>query len=388
MKKTILAATLAAAFALPTHAAEVHFEGPDGKKMEFNFDFDFDLDLDVPGILAQADEAKAAAAAARAKAREDAARAREEGARAREEGARAREEAARVRAEAHAAEMSAWSAQFSADLSNSMMYMFTDRAGRGRVVKGAPYSADIVTETNQTLPDGNVISHKNMSKAWRDSEGRTRQEIYRGDKLRSVYISDPVANMAYTLLPERKVAVQVPRMDLSKHMVAPRAHVETSTKSRTVTTETSSDGKRVIVRTVDADGTPGVREEVRVQVVRVGDDASVHIAPIAPTPPDATHSSDAADTSDAADRAACTHGHDPRGPHHALREHGAPGQGRDEDAPCQGLRRREGRGQGDHVDDSRRADRQPEADPRHVGVVVFAGSPGDGLLAPQRSAHR
>jgi hypothetical protein len=41
----------------------------------------------------------------------------------------------------------------------------------------------------------------------------------------------------------------------------------------------------VIVRTVDSDGTPGVREEVRVQVVRVGDDANVHIAPVPPIPP-------------------------------------------------------------------------------------------------------
>jgi len=272
MKKTILAATLAAAFALPAHAADVHFEGPDGEKMEFNFE------VDLNEILAEADEARAAAAAARAKAREEHARAREEAGRAREEAGRAREEAARALAEVD---------MFNADFSNSMMYMFTDRAGRGRVVKGAPYSADIVTETNQTLPDGNVISHKNLSKVWRDGEGRTRQETYRGEKLRSVYISDPVAGMSYTLIPDRKVAVQIPRMDMTRHMVAPRAHVETSTKGRTTTTtETSTDGtKRVIVRTVDSDGTPGVREEVRVQVVRVGDDSTVHIAPVPPVPP-------------------------------------------------------------------------------------------------------
>jgi hypothetical protein len=159
-----------------------------------------------------------------------------------------------------------------------MAFMFTDRAGRWRVVKGQPYSADVLTETHQTLPDGNVISHRNVNKVWRDGEGRTRQESYRNDKLRSVYISDPVGKVAYTVIPGSKIAIAIPRMDFTHELRAPRAHGKTST------TETSSDGHRVIVRTVDSDG-PGVREEVRVQVVRVGDDSSLVIAPPPPVPP-------------------------------------------------------------------------------------------------------
>src|SRR5207237_7712947 len=45
-----------------------------------------------------------------------------------------------------------------------------------RVVKGAPYSADAVTETVQTLGDGNRIARKNTAKVYRDSDGRTRYE--------------------------------------------------------------------------------------------------------------------------------------------------------------------------------------------------------------------
>src|SRR5215469_18979806 len=46
----------------------------------------------------------------------------------------------------------------------------------GRIVKNAPFSADIVTESTQTLSDGNHIKRSNTVKLYRDSEGRTRRE--------------------------------------------------------------------------------------------------------------------------------------------------------------------------------------------------------------------
>src|SRR5262249_17913108 len=42
----------------------------------------------------------------------------------------------------------------------------------GKVVKDAPYSADAVTETIQTLGDGNRIVRNSSSKIYRDSAGR------------------------------------------------------------------------------------------------------------------------------------------------------------------------------------------------------------------------
>jgi hypothetical protein len=229
----------------------------------------------VGEVRAQADEARAAARAA---------------ARARADGERARIDAEGARIEAEGAAQ--WARDFAEHMQSSMTFMFADRAGRGRVVKGQPYSADVVTETNQTLPDGNVISHRKVNKVFRDGEGRTRQETYRTDKLRSIYISDPVAGMAYTVLPDSKIAIAIPRVDLTHFHTAPRARVERierverdkSGKTSTET-ETSSDGRRVIVRTRTTDGEPGVREEVRVQVVRVGDDSNIVIAPTPPTPP-------------------------------------------------------------------------------------------------------
>ena len=46
----------------------------------------------------------------------------------------------------------------------------------GRVVKNAPYSADVITETTQALPDGNRIRQSNTVHVSRDSEGRTRSD--------------------------------------------------------------------------------------------------------------------------------------------------------------------------------------------------------------------
>jgi len=299
MKKHMLALALAAAFTLPAHA---HDFAAGEAPMQFNFELNLDdmlavddmLALNLDEMVAQADDE---GAEARAKARAQAAEARE---RARAERERARAEGERARAEgesarAHAEEMAEWARNFSADFSNSVAYMFTDRSGRGRVVKGAPYSADIVTETKQSLADGNVITHHNVNKVWRDGEGRTRQETYHDDKLRSVYISDPVASMSYTLIPSSKVAISIPRIEMPKiHIDIPRVRIEMDKDGKMSSKEATSRNERVVVRTVDGDGVPGVREEVRVQVVRVGDEqpppppsapGKHPVAPVPPVPP-------------------------------------------------------------------------------------------------------
>lgn len=77
----------------------------------------------------------------------------------------------------------------------------------GRVVKNAPYSADIVTESTQTLPDGNHIRQTSTVKLYRDSEGRTRREqspnlngLSGSTSMPSlVVIHDPVAGVSLAL---------------------------------------------------------------------------------------------------------------------------------------------------------------------------------------------
>ena len=87
----------------------------------------------------------------------------------------------------------------------------------GRVVKNAPYSADIVTETTQTLADGNHIRQSSTAKVYRDTEGRTRREQSL-NALRSlapssnlpqvVFINDPVAGFNYALNPQNRTATK------------------------------------------------------------------------------------------------------------------------------------------------------------------------------------
>ncbi|MCI0390587.1 MAG: hypothetical protein MOB07_17720 [Acidobacteria bacterium] len=85
----------------------------------------------------------------------------------------------------------------------------------GKVVKGAPYSATAITEHMQTLSDGNQIIRKNQSKLYRDSEGRTRMEqtletigkwTADGEAMQSILITDPVAEVSYSLDPRARTA--------------------------------------------------------------------------------------------------------------------------------------------------------------------------------------
>jgi|HigsolmetaAR201D_1030396.scaffolds.fasta_scaffold07025_2 hypothetical protein len=89
----------------------------------------------------------------------------------------------------------------------------------GNLVKGAPYSADAVTETVQRLADGNKITNKSTSSIYRDSEGRTRREIAlnsigpwpaKGAGKQIIWINDPVARVSYQLDPETKTARKMP----------------------------------------------------------------------------------------------------------------------------------------------------------------------------------
>src|SRR3954470_12310279 len=57
----------------------------------------------------------------------------------------------------------------------NMVFFATESFG-GKTVKNAPYSAEAVTETIQTLGDGNRIVNRISSTLYRDSEGRTRRE--------------------------------------------------------------------------------------------------------------------------------------------------------------------------------------------------------------------
>lgn len=85
----------------------------------------------------------------------------------------------------------------------------------GKVVAGAPYSAQVASTSTQTLADGSHITHTVTATVARDSQGRTyRQQALNGigpwstEKNRTmVFVRDPVAQSYYVLSPDDKSAI-------------------------------------------------------------------------------------------------------------------------------------------------------------------------------------
>jgi hypothetical protein len=75
-------------------------------------------------------------------------------------------------------------------------------------VKGAPYSAQAVSELAQTLADGTRATHSTYARLYRDSEGRERCEETSGDSFKRIFISDPVEHASYSLDLEKRVATR------------------------------------------------------------------------------------------------------------------------------------------------------------------------------------
>lgn len=97
-----------------------------------------------------------------------------------------------------------------------MSFVASEFSWTSKIVKNAPYSADAVTETTQTLADGNRIQRKSSSVVARDGEGRTRREHtieavgpWAGRAHKTVFINDPVAGVNWVLEPEGKTARKV-----------------------------------------------------------------------------------------------------------------------------------------------------------------------------------
>jgi hypothetical protein len=102
-----------------------------------------------------------------------------------------------------------------------------------RIVKGAPYSADIGRESIQVLTDGNRIVHTSTAHIARDSDGRTRREQdfesipglpAEGSPEKFITIQDPVNAVNYVLDSKKHVAFKnlaLPALPPPPAMAAP-----------------------------------------------------------------------------------------------------------------------------------------------------------------------
>ena len=107
---------------------------------------------------------------------------------------------------------------------DTLVFISSEMSFDSKVVKGAPYSAQAVTETTRTLADGNRIKRETSASVYRDSEGRTRrdQELgsvgpfsVAGDPRKTIFINDPVAGVHYVLDPRTRIARKMLPLRLS-----------------------------------------------------------------------------------------------------------------------------------------------------------------------------
>jgi TonB family protein len=101
---------------------------------------------------------------------------------------------------------------------DNFFYVATEMSFDGKLVKGAPYSGQGVTEVVQILSDGNRIVNRSTTMIYRDSEGRTRKESTLRTPFGSsseeppvtIFISDPVGGTTYVLDTKSHVARKMP----------------------------------------------------------------------------------------------------------------------------------------------------------------------------------
>ena len=89
-------------------------------------------------------------------------------------------------------------------------YNWTTTPLEAKVVRGQPYSAEIVSESIQTLSDANRIVQRTTSRVYRDSEGRVRREEDRPSGTPSISIVDPTTRLSYVLDPGSRIARESP----------------------------------------------------------------------------------------------------------------------------------------------------------------------------------
>jgi hypothetical protein len=149
----------------------------------------------------------------------------------------------------------------------------------GPTVKGAPYSATAVTESTQTLKDGNSITRKDSTSVYRDSDGRTRKEqtlswigpfAADGQAHQMTFIQDPVAGVHYVLDAQNKSAQ---KMKAANAGPGPQNHGPQNHRPPASQAKVESLGTQTI-EGVQAEGT---RSTFTIPAGQIGNDRAIEI---------------------------------------------------------------------------------------------------------------
>ena len=171
----------------------------------------------------------------------------------------------------------------SADRGRGARFLGAVAGPQSRVVKNAPYSADMITESTQTLADGNHITQSTTARIFRDSEGRTRTEqSLKGlgalagntDLPKVVFINDPVAGTNYALNSTNKTATKTfGGMRASRGGGAPKQERRAARGGNGDNVKTESLGRQTIEGVV-VDGT---RTTVTIPAGQIGNEQPIQV---------------------------------------------------------------------------------------------------------------
>ncbi|TFW35660.1 hypothetical protein [Massilia horti] len=158
----------------------------------------------------------------------------------------------------------------------------TSRCQQACVVRGAPYSAERVTESVQVLTDGNRIVQRSTEQLYRDTDGRSRVESeWQGKPL--VQIQDPIQNMSYRLYPDDKTGLKMamgqPAPANNTALTAPPPANGVASAAATKVAEqlapalnrtvTSADGQRIELRSLGTRQMEGLTVEGSLQTTTI-----------------------------------------------------------------------------------------------------------------------
>jgi hypothetical protein len=155
-------------------------------------------------------------------------------------------------------------------------FISSEMKSSGKTVKGAAYSGQGITETVQTLSDGNRVIHKTTVLVYRDREGRTRRDqtlgaigpwAAAGDPPQVIFISDPPTGVQYILDPRARTARKSKFSANDRPFILPGPPVPTSPA------KTESLGKRTI-EGVEAEG---ARTTIIIPTGEVGNERPIEI---------------------------------------------------------------------------------------------------------------
>jgi len=183
-------------------------------------------------------------------------------------------------------------------LQEKIEFFSTELMVAGEVVTGAPYSATAVTETTQTLSDGNRIVNKSSGLVARDGQGRTRREttLHRIGTMdvnapkTTYFINDPVTHTQYVV--NGNEATKIVRSEATWNQSAPivttrRIEENGVVREGTIVTkratgkweETPRQVKRedLGVQTIEGVSAEGKRETMTIPAGQIGNERPIDV---------------------------------------------------------------------------------------------------------------